>query len=246
MKKILIVGDSFTYGHGCKDRVFYMDKETNSLVGCQANIPFESPSLYCWSAILQKAYPNWEICNVARPGNSNTSMFRNLLEHFHQNPTKPDLIMFMGTLPDRMDICDPGSREILPWTIGSQIQDTSNSDNPVHVAKKMFVTWLYDGILGQYATVQALLASYCLAKTNDIKFVWSMPLAFKNNPKYAFAMNPLLDYQIKSLIGFDYSGKNDDNYNKHCLCPDMHSNELGHEVYFEKVIKPYMEAKMKS
>ena len=246
MKKIVIVGDSFSYVHGCKDRVFYMDKQTNSLVGCQANLPSNNPSLYCWASILQNKYPNIEIYNLAKCGNSNPSMFRNLLEHSEQNFIKTDLIMFMGTLPDRMDVCDPSGGQIVPWTIATQIQDTSNSDNPVHVAKKMFVSWLYGISLGQYASIQSLLASYCYAQLNDIDFVWSMPLGFKDNPKFVKAVEPLLKYQIPGLIGFDYSGKKDDNYNKHCLCPDHHANELGHEVYFEKVILPYMEAKIKS
>lgn len=244
MKTVVILGDSFTYGHGCKDRVFYRDPVTNMYVGCKANTPYDIPSLYCWPALLQHDYPELNVVNLAHPGNANMSMFRNLQEYAAKTSKfKVDLLIFNGTMVDRIDVADGTTKEnVFPWTMGGDIEGSlENIRDDFSLSKKLYMTWLYNVSIGRNLALMSLLSCHSFSLQHNSKFLWSMPTLFYEEKQYNKAITKIKDLNMRSLIGLDYSGKGDNNFNQAYLCPDYHANELGHEYYYEFVVKPKIE-----
>ena len=73
INKILVFGDSFNYGHGCSDRMFYYDHKTKKMIGNA--LPENVPSQFSWPSLLQNDYPNIQVYNFANPGRANAHIF---------------------------------------------------------------------------------------------------------------------------------------------------------------------------
>lgn len=264
-KRIIIIGDSFTFGHGCSDRMYYYDNNTKSFVGDPTNFIIPKPSEYCWPALLQQRYPDLNVINLAHPGNCNQSMFRNLTTFFEtENHNPDDIVMFHGTYSDRLEIALCHSPEVPgPWVIGYDHQSQQDSMDQYNLAKKMYVTHLYNSAIGHNMSITALLASHSFATGFGMKFMWSLPTEstidtdctkYKNNVylsrlKFMWQgtvmkrdIPPLLNQsRVSTIVNYDFSGEENYDFNVSCRSIDYHVNNKGHSIYFEKEILPALE-----
>jgi len=253
--RVVIVGDSFAYGHGCLDRIFYIDPDTKKIVGQRT--PDTIPSDYCWASLLKKDYNNIQVVNLARCGHSNPSMFRDLITYNKKDklPTKggiipKTLVIFAASSTDRIEAAG-AKGELHSWVLGHNWDpDWQGKPDPRQeqywLAKKMYITHLYDDAIGQNIALMSILAArqYCTLRGFD--FLCAMPIPFYDK----LVMNHLFDFGMKKFLipdiqSYDFSGCLNDQVNKNeYKCVDDHTNEKGHEVYYQKVIKPLIEKRI--
>ena len=235
--RIIILGDSFTFGHGCLDRVYYYDEDLKKFVGDITPMQQCIPSEYCWPALLQKEFPNVEVFNLSQPGHCNQGMFRNLLE-FYDNHTHQsnDLIIFNGTFSDRIETRTMYTDDTIgSWAIGWEYM-TGGQDYTEYVsAQTKYTKYLYHEKIGFNLTLSSLLGSYGYSTINNHNFLYSIPRAA---PEIQRHINTISSQEITPIIWYDFSGKNSYEFNVTCQAKDTHINERGHQIYYEKEIKP--------
>ena len=251
-RKIIILGDSFTFGHGCSDRIYYFDHEAKKFVGDYGPIMRHIPSEYCWPALMQRDCPSLEVVNLAKPGHCNTAMFRDLTDYAAGNDINAgDILLLNGTHPDRIEVAMDGYKKPVSWVIGWDHQAIMENEFDYNKAKKMYIKYLYDEQIGINYTLLTLLGSYGFASANNLKFTWSFPIYDKPINTAANQLGReflqtipenILPYRISHITSFDFSGKNDYNFNQTCRCIDYHVNDKGHLIYYEKQIKPLIES----
>jgi hypothetical protein len=227
------------------------------------------PSDFCWPALLQQRYPNLEVINLAKPGNSNQGIFRDIVEYFNNSPCNDnDILMFHGTLADRLEIASDEKPQVpVSWVLGI---DHSRKHNTLqyNTAKKMYLTHLYNDEIGVNLSMTAMLASYGFATGFNIKFVWSLPLIvtidqpnnlkttlnfdtfkfiprrkfmWKGLPMHRMISPELHQHRVDTIMNHDFSGIKNSEFNAECIAPDNHVNNKGHSIYFEKVIIPTLQ-----
>jgi len=231
-KKIIIVGDSVTYGHGCSDREYYFDHANKKPVG-QA-FTTEPPSQYCWPSLLSQRFPNLEIVNLARSGYANDVMTSSLINYINTGVLVADLVIFQATYSDRMAIASfefPG--EICSWgmTWKSRILEHKNTTD----AKKSYMQFLYNEKVGVNRTIQSSMTGLSIANLINAKFAFSIPKGDTAESQKIF--DRLSSNRIQSLHGMMQSlpGKWET-----CLAVDGHPNEAGHEHYLNNHIIPML------
>lgn len=242
-KRIIIVGDSFTFGHGCSDRMYYYDEKTDSFVGDVTHFYDPKPSDFCWASLLQQQHPELEVVNLAKPGLCNQAILRDILNYFAKNPARPDdILMFNGTFPDRLEIALHDRPEVpTSWVIGFDQNSQKHSTVQYNIAKKMYVTHLYNDAIGFNISMATLLAAYGFALGNNMKFIWSLPM--HDDGKAQLAMNQVLPISlqtsgIQSIMTYDFSEIDNFEFNSSCRANDWHVNDKGHSIYFLKKIIP--------
>ena len=257
-KRIIIAGDSFTFGHGCSDREFYYDYKTKSWIGTMLAI-FDKPSIHSWASLLQEDYPEIEVVNLAKPGRCNQHIFRDLMEYYTNEPFRTDdIVIFSGTFADRIEISS-GSYTVPPnipmsWCL-AQHPDTESdimADPDYTLAKKLYVTQLYDDTIGINMSASALMGAYGYAKSSGAEFLWSLPIipsppgverwpGTMDIPIWKTIPKSFKETNLKIISDFDFSGNNDVEFNLSCRAPDNYINDKGHSIYYEKQIKPVLE-----
>jgi len=242
-KRIIILGDSFTFGHGCSDREYYYDKKSNSWVGDKSLIT-NSPSIHAWPSLLQKQYPDIEVINLAVPGRCNQALFRDLSEYYIEHGiNNDDIVIFNGTFNDRIEISnelheDP-DRNAKSWCLGQYIGPEDSESEDYKLAKKLYLVYLYSDPIGRNQTLSAMLGSYGYAKAAGATFLWSLPVLM--SPYIETIPQTLIKTKLEFITEFDFSGVKDKQFNKTCRAIDFHVNDLGHAMYFEKQILPVIE-----
>jgi len=239
--KIVISGDSFTYGQGCKDRLDFTDPVTGILTSNFKST--ESPSKYCWASLLQNHYPDHQIINVAKPGKDNMYISTSILE----NLKDADIVYFSGTACNRFQITDITGNPT-SCILGGYSKHIHNE------TVDLFIKHLY---LERYfidVSLSSLLAVYAHCIVKDISFVWSMPFLGMSG-SYTEDGNQLQEIikcesiertelllknkQIPPLFGYSLFRslqKDRDKYLNTC----GHANEIGHEYYFNHEILPIL------
>lgn len=241
-RKVIILGDSFTFGHSCSDRIFYYDHDLKTFIGDEKPFMENIPSKYCWPALLQEKYDNIEVVNLSKPANCNQGMFRNLIEYNSKNDVNEgDILMYHGTFPTRIEIAAGSRPEVAtPWVMGWDHQSQMENEIEYNVAKKLYLTHLFNDTIGSNLSLTALLSSYAFAITHNLKFVWSLPLYVYDN--YVLnALRPINKFRLTHICKYDFSGKDNYEFNKDCFAPDHHVNDKGHAIYLEKEIIPAMQ-----
>lgn len=245
--RIIICGDSFTFGHGCHDRIYYYDQILKKQIGDIA--PFDAciPSEYCWAALLQKKYPEIEIVNLARPGHSNLGIFSDLINYFKKNPVKKtDLAILNFTFPDRIQIPDfKNADSTIPWCIGWEFANW-NDEDPKYYSEWKQAKYLYgkylinDAVTNTYA-LSSMLGAYAFAHLNDIKYFWSYP-KFIYKTDTTSTLDLMNDKRIHHICKFDFEGRGivESEFNHTCVGPDFHVNDKGHVIYLYKEILPLL------
>ena len=236
-KRIIILGDSFTFGHGCLDRIYYYDEDLKKFVGDITPMEKCIPSEYCWPALLQKDFPNIEVFNLSQPGHSNQGMFRNLLEFYSKHAyISDDLIIFNGTFSDRIEIRSAFDEDTIgSWAMGWEYMSLVENFKEYVSAQKDYIKYLYHEKIGFNLTVSSLLGAYGYATSNNHSFLYSTPII---SPEMLLHTKKIFPDRIIPIIWYDFSGKNNYEFNVTCQAKDTHINERGHQIYYEKEIKP--------
>jgi len=236
-KNIIVLGDSFTYGQGCSDKDFYYDSELKRNVGDRVDF-YKGPSNYCWASLLQRLYTNYNVINLAEPGNDNSYMLVNAYKHADENTS---LIIFSGTMTDRMHVYDMLSGDVATWVMavtsdevpaledyGTAIDSKGYEELKLsYLAKKYFMKYLYTEKMFSVYALNALYAACGLAQRYNAKFIWSgYPHKDHLHEEYT---NKLIDMKIVPATFCSQSVYRS---------KDKHLNNLGHELYFNTILLP--------
>jgi len=240
-RKVITLGDSFTFGHGCSDREFHYDHDLKSFVGDDKPFMKNIPSAYCWPILLQQTYSDIEVVNLAKPANCNQGMFRNLLECHAKNPiNEGDILMYHGTFPTRIEVALGDQPEVVvPWVMGWDHHSQIESAIEYNIAKKMYLTHLFNDAIGSNLSITALLSAYAFATIHKLKFLWALPM-YVYTPDIINVLRPINNLRLTHICKYDFSGTDNYDFNKDCFAPDYHVNNKGHAIYLEKEIIPAM------
>lgn len=251
-KKIIAIGDSFTYGHGCSDRIWHYSEKEGRQVGDLAVLK-GGPSEYAWPSLLQKDYPESKVYNLSMPGLDNLGMLTKLLA-YPGAYRDADLIILSTTVADRMLIRDNKSHWLSEWNahplnynlinwdtidrkgtvVGPSVINDNNWMN--EQSYQAFVNYLaychHDGrnIQTAWATV---LSVYAVATAENAKFIWAPPgyCAANQNAKVLPNINC---EKIDNLHDYVFN-------RNELLAEDRHANNLGHAEYYRNVMLPTIE-----
>lgn len=243
LRKIITLGDSFTFGHGCSDREYYYDHDTKTFIGDHRPFKENIPSQYCWPTLLQQHMHEVEVINLSQPANSNQGLFRNLLTYCETNTiNEGDIIIFNGSFPGRIDIASGARPEVtVPWVMGWDHQSQMENEIEYNVAKKMYITHLFNDSIGYAQSLSSVLATHAFATMYKAKYIWSLPNHVY--PKEVLdKLKPINHLRITDLCKYDFSGTNTYDFNKTCFAPDYHVNNLGHSIYLQKQIIPVIQS----
>lgn len=233
MKKILIAGDSFGFGQGCSDRLFYIDKDTREYVGDQ-NLVFKGPSQHCWATLLQNDYPQYEVVNVSYPGLDNVSISMNIFQRLNEDF---ELVIFAGTAANRLQISDPKYPNItMPWIIGSIPIDKTYPEEWIN-ATKYYTKHLYNEKAVASLSTNAVSAIYGLSVLNNNKFLYSLQNVIQPE-RTAQWLAKLDKYNMLDMYNFILGPVTG---NIRYIAEDGHANDLGHLEYYKQIVKPALE-----
>jgi len=233
MKKILVVGDSFAFGQGCSDRLFYYDVDKKCKVG-DYSLMFQGPSKFCFGSLMQNDYPNYKVVNQSLPGMDNISIMNTMLKHMDDDV---ELVLFSGTGHNRLQIASPRHKEVpMSWVIGTSLPE----DFPKSFvdAADSYIKHLYNDMALTNITVAAIMGSYGLAKAFNKKIIWSSSdLSFAR--KLEGALDVIGEHRVESIINTLFegpAGKREPILEYHSI--DHHANDLGHKNYYENYLLP--------
>ena len=219
--KIIVVGDSYTYGQGCSDRVDNYDLVT------------AAPSASCWASLLQKQYPSLTVRNYSQPGADNPKIIRFLHKNLEQDV---DLVIFCSTFISRIPVRCPGNDNDLSLTISPQWSELEHEPGFNHSVMQYF-KHLYSDLVGYNLMTNCLMAAYGFSKLVNADFRWTHPMCnFMPGPNNQI-FEQMAPYKIKSSADLNYK------YSEFASC--MHPNDAGHARYFEEVIAPMIELFLK-
>jgi hypothetical protein len=238
--RVIVLGDSYTFGHGCSDRVYYYDEDLKKFVGDITPIEQCIPSEYCWSALLQKEFPNLTVHNLSQPGHCNQGMFRDLLDFYVKyDYNLNDLIIFNGTYSDRIEVRTMYHLDkVGPWAIGWEYMTSGDFKEYIN-AQKYYTKYLYHEKIGLNLTMSSVLGAYSYCTLKKHRFLYSLPE--NDHPEIKPNISYITDYEIPKIAAYDFSGIDDYQFNVTCEAKDTHTNEKGHQIYYEKEIKPRIE-----
>jgi hypothetical protein len=242
INRVIVLGDSYTFGHGCSDREFYYDEDTNTFIGDETPFMQNIPSSYCWASLLQHQFNNIEVINLGIPANCSQGIFRNLIEYHSEHPlSADDIVIFNGTFPSRIEVALGDKPEVVvPWVMGWDHHSQMENEIPYNMAKKMYITHLFNDDIGCNLSMTALLATYGFATVNNLKFIWSLPTQSYNTP-FLKKLLCIGKFQIPHISKYDFSKNHNYDFNKTCYAPDHHVNDKGHLIYFEREIIPLIQ-----
>jgi hypothetical protein len=235
--RVIVLGDSYTFGHGCSDRVYYYDEDLKKFIGDRTLLEQCIPSKYCWAALLQKDFPNLTVHNLSQPGHCNQGMFRDLLDFYVKyDYNLNDLIIFNGTFSDRIEVRTMYHLDqVGPWAIGWEYM-TGGDYKEYITAQKYYTKHLYHEKIGINLTLSSLLGAYSYSTLNKHKFLYSLP--DDAHPSIIPNIRCINNHAIPKIFSYDFSGIDDYQFNVTCESKDTHTNEKGHQIYYEKEIKP--------
>lgn len=217
--KIVVLGDSFTFGQGCSDVPLVF-----------AGIP----SSYCWASLIQKQFPV-TVDNRAMPGYSNAS----ILESLHQLLTTDiDLVIFCASFPARIQInfTDYVSESVSP------IWGSAQNNLQIGNAVKLYYKYLYSNRIGYTNTITSLLAAYGAAKLVGAEFLWSKPDNLESDTP--IPAGSISDRVFEYLNEQQFLSSTDFKYTSNELAPCGHPNNDGHARYYKEIIEPLLKIKL--
>lgn len=255
IERIVILGDSNTYGHGCSDRMYYYDNQTEQFVGNFFTVHTHPASDYCWASLLQHQYPDIKVHNLSSPGRSNTGMFKDLYDFYkHTTPNSSDLILLCTAPSDRIEISTtnnchdadpslPSVADTCSLSFNSISYATQTNIDPRWLAKKQYFAHLHNRTVGELHAVTAILACQGWALCNGVQFKFSLNRSsqmitdmcsnmagdiFSHIHNYNFTQS--VHQVASSLYQADQSPYiSEDRY---------HANNHGQLVYYNRVILP--------
>jgi len=246
MSTILVVGDSYTYGQGCKDRIYYYDKEKKSHIGSYFSYPLYPASQYCWASLLQKNLPNYNVVNIASPGNSQFGIFKDTVDYVNTHDDIA-LVLFNATFFNRVSIASCGNPDIInPWSpTWFDNEAELNTSQPKYYAdaKQGYIKYLMSDEILQYQSIMATLAAHTVVTSKNIKFLWCTPETILNHSVFEYesykSLMSINHLRYIHVCRYDFSKTMDFelNFSKYHFI-DNHVNELGHAMFFEEELLP--------
>jgi len=231
MKKILIVGDSYTFGQGCSDRLFYLDKDTKEFIG-NANLQDARPSAFCWGSLLQQDYTNYEVVNLAKPGLDNVSILMSVRNHLVNDVA---LLIFASSSPERMQVADPYyPAGIVTWIMSHPNPTWTSEEGKTSL--KYYLKHIYHPDALANTSISTIFAAYGLSALRNSKFIFSFDGDLKYINKHLIELK---SNRIMGIVRFMGSVFKPAGRAYHAI--DGHANDLGHSKYYAKIIKPMME-----
>lgn len=244
IERIIILGDSYTFGHGCSDKNGYYDHENKEYVGMKMTADFEkTTSKHCWASLLQKQFPNIQVINTAKPGQSHMGMFRDFVNLIHNiKLNSNDLVMFNSSFPDRFEVAsDLDPNHVVTWQASNEMQ-LNNESEEYCLAKKMYLKYLFSDSIGCNQALSAKLGVFGTCKLYGAQFLWSRP-GWKTyySKEMETVLHGLVDGFYPHIYQYDFSRMMDIRFNQLCYQPDKHCNDKGHQIYYETCILPLLE-----
>jgi hypothetical protein len=253
VKNILVLGDSYIFGHGCRDRVHWID-ENGVEYGDPINL-YNNPSEFAWPSLLANRYPEKvNVYNLSMPGIDNLSLVSALNNFLDNSRVNVDLIIFNTSPAGRMLVANttdnsyrdtPFLRNIIDlkdetksvnWQVFRESKPLALRGGP-HTEEtflKFAGLYYHDG-LGVQMAMSSVLSAYSISQLLGVKFIWMSPAYC------AAAMNmPLFPTKIRNVLTghqsihiADFQRRDMKKYS----AEDGHSNEQCHEDYFNEVVK---------
>ena len=217
MKNILVLGDSFSYGQGCLDRL-----EPDTFI--------HPPSMYSWPSLLAKDLIkfSYRIINKSRFGNSIIGMFDNLLDY--KEPI--DMIIFAVTSFERILIAGQRNPDnVTNWVMGCDIPYDPEMII-YNKSKEMYRKYLVNDKIIHLHKIAYMSAIFNYATKQKIKCLYSIPKIYN----YNYSLIESDGMVFEHLGDWDAPTKYRANKNTY-TAPDGHPNELGHSLYYELVIR---------
>ena len=253
VKNILVLGDSYIFGHGCRDRVHWIDKH-----GVEHGDPinlYNSPSEFAWPSLLANRFPDRvNVYNLSMPGIDNLSLISALNNFLDNSRVNVDLIILNTSPAGRMLVANttdnsyrdtPFLRNIIDlkdetksvnWQVFRESKPLALRGS-VHTEEaflKFAGLYYHDG-LGVQMAMSSVLSAYSISQILGVKFIWMSPAycaAAVNMPLFpAKVRNVLTGHQ--SIHVADFQRRDMKKYS----ADDGHSNEQCHEDYFNEVVK---------
>jgi hypothetical protein len=153
-----------------------------------------------------------------------------------------DMIIFNGTMPDRIQISSLPCKynNTMSWGLSWAGDPAFPETEDRALAKELYKKWLYHEEIGEIMALSALYGAHSYAISRGIKFMWNMPkLALPPQLKETTCAS-LAGTEIPALWSYDFSNAGIVAYNRKYLCPDYHANNLGHSEYYKREILPRM------
>ena len=220
--KILISGDSYTFGIGCLDLPSTGEYSKN---------PNTRPSEYCWASLLGRDKSSPEVHNCARPGSDNLTITESIWNNIHKDI---DIVMFCGSFINRVQVKDPLYTQKTARMSLIPSFDRSDFDKKFIQLIEDYYKYFYCDETGTSYTISSILSSYAVATLNGAKFLWSVPTRGWLNDSPVLDM--LKEFQFKSTA--DFSDDNEFDYSIKSPCG--HLSDLGHRRYYQSVIAPFI------
>lgn len=237
MKKILVLGDSITFGHGCSDRQYYWDNQQNKYIG---DSDFSGgASQHCWAQHIQDDL-NYSVTNLSKSGNNNTNMAWQCMQAVHENNQHFDHIIAAFSYDDRFEWAHPDSRDMVCASALHPPQLLLNKYPQWDQAIGLFAAELYHPGWGIKLSHMALNTVANIAREIGAQFNWSAP-EFDRTNNSATISPALRSTQIPSMIkhfGLWHNGRMLTSADTPHCAVDGHPSELAHKEYFQKVISP--------
>lgn len=261
-KTIVVLGDSFAFGHGCSDRFYWID-ENGKEQG--RKFDFRYPSEHCYASLLAKDNPNWKVLNKSKPGLDNLSMFQEVLK-LRKEEDKIDYLFIAFSFDDRMLVRNPtleedksrflswptfgfspkkeedhifGYPEPMVFRVASKDSELPQLGDQEHIdALIAYRNELFNPRITNLISLSLVHAFYSICITNNIQYNWaaSANSSLSADKRYDHISNTIRDLEVPGIVDH-LELKNVKPYSAY-RAPDGHANDFGHSKYYTEVIKP--------
>lgn len=209
--KIMLAGDSYTFGQGCSDNSLY------------------SPSEFCWGSLISKTYTKFTVMNYSAPGVDNLTIAKQVWENLSD---RPDLIIFCSTSALRIQVNDPVNPGKYIFSINPNydypLLRQEPSGKKFLEAAEYYYRYLYNDQTGNNYTASAILSAYACSCLIGAEFLWSLQTTSQIK-----ILHQIGSKQFQSMFDFPLS--------KEEIAPCQHPNDAGHRRYFSQFIEPLLQ-----
>ncbi len=268
-KNIILLGDSFTFGHGCSDRIYHWDPKLKKYVGDVHSLA-QGPSQFCWGRLIEKEFSGVRVYNLAYPGKDNISCFADLLlaRQEHYEDLKIDAVFFNMTYDDRQQIADSVGfassnfaektqgrdvdyfRDYVPlnswsplWNLDGWAMDRNEPKEYVR-ALEYYANYLFSPAWGAKLSHNSLYAVESWARKQGAKFYWSASrIVSVNTSTYIDA--GIKKKQLPNIVDHLKIHGKPKEVNLEYRSSDGHANDAGHQRYYQDIIRPIIDGEIK-